>query len=198
MHIHPSGGRLWCQEQDRTKQNKRTGRQSAAQPHILPEALAGLTLHLPGSSHKHVALTDSVFRNRLGNVPERQVTATSTNQLPCPALHTSNKMCVSASRDTWGHRAASRPGPLLPAGGLSLQGSTGPRGARGRPALTATGRDGTPLQVTQQAAGRACHLRSPTHCAKGPRSPVRQRETPCPRTGKWSHLDNGVLLRFPL
>lgn len=52
-----------------------------------------------------------------------RVTATHTNRLSCLTSH--QKTCASISRDAWGDRADSTPGPLLPSWGLSLQGSTG-------------------------------------------------------------------------
>lgn len=89
--------------------------------------------------NKHVALTDALFRNGLGNVLEKQGDShlLRSNALSCHTCHQKN-VCVP-SRDTWGTGRTADLGLWSPARGLSLQGrSGGPRGAGGRPSLTET------------------------------------------------------------
>lgn len=182
MHIHPSGSRLWCRQQDRT-----AVRCSA---HLLPEAPAGFQPCISQGVSQQTCGARKTPSTETGLETPWRSKVTAARQIKSLVLpHKPSKKCVCPQADTPGGTGRTAGlGLWSPAAGLSLQDTTGaPQGPqevglhRQRPE-----RDWTPLKKTQEAAGRAPDLRSPTRCAKGPRFPVPAAGDFWPRGKVWS------------
>lgn len=109
MHIHPSGGRLWCREQDRTAVCC-----SAPRPSRSPGWLS--TLHLPGSFATNMWRSQTPSSETgLETSLRSRVTATYSDQIPCPAIRAIKKMCVSPAETpgAQGGKQTRAPAPQL-------------------------------------------------------------------------------------